>query len=92
MSDEPEQSSSGEWTLTVDAVSTEIGLNWPPTVRCRIQVMTPDWDPVLVTLRMEVQLKDRPSMSDDDFAAWLGRLAADRLRPLPPLPKLPEPT
>jgi hypothetical protein len=92
MSDEPGEAPSREWTLTVDELGTSIRVGQLPTIHCRIRVTTPDSDPVLVTLRMEVQLKNRPAMSDDEFAAWLGCLAADRLRRLPPLPKLPEPT
>jgi hypothetical protein len=89
---QPGQSPSPEWRLVVDELGTSVRLGHLPTIHCRIRVTTPDQDPTLVTLRMEVQLKDRPPMPDDEFAAWLGRLAADRLRRLPPLPKLPDET
>jgi hypothetical protein len=58
MSDEPEQLSSSEWRLTVDELGTSIRVGQLPTIHCRIRVTTPDQDPVLVTLRMEVQLKN----------------------------------
>jgi hypothetical protein len=92
MSDEPQQAPSQEWSLTVDELGTSIRLGHFPTIHCRIRVTTPDQDPALVTLRMEVQLRNRPTMSDDEFAAWLGCLAADRLRRLPPLPRPPDAT
>jgi hypothetical protein len=54
-------------------------------VTARIRITTPEQEPALVTLRLEVRLRSRGTISNAELPEFLLGLVADRFRlPLPP--------
>jgi hypothetical protein len=69
---------------TFDAGTTGI------LVTARIRITTPEKEPALLTLRLEVRLRGRETISNEELPEFLLGLVADRFRPPLPSPDPPD--